>query len=82
MVPMARPMPPAMIEQEAKAQKLVKLSQRLGWGGIAMLTVGTTIAALTIGAPAAVVVGVASGASVLAGAIVGQVGRGMQGRAI
>jgi hypothetical protein len=82
MVPVARPMPPAMIEQEVKAQKLVAWSQRLGWGGLAMLTVGTTIAGLTIGAPAAVVVGVASGVSVFVGAIIGQVGRGMQGRAI
>lgn len=82
MVPMARPMPPAMMEQEAKAQKLVKWSQRLGWGGLGMLTVGTTIAAVTVGAPAAVAVGAVSGASVLVGAIIGQVGRGMQGRAI
>ncbi len=82
MVPVARVMAPELVAQEAKAQKLVKLSQRLGWGGLAMMVVGSTVAGVTIGGPAAVVVGVASGASVLVGAIIGQVGRGLQGRAI
>lgn len=82
LAPIARPMAPAMVEQDAKAQNLVKWSQRLGWGGLAMLTLGTTVAGIAIGPAAAIGVGLASGASVLVGAVVGQVGRGMQGRAI
>lgn len=82
MIPMARPMPAAMMAQDAKAQKLIKWSQRLGWGGLGVLTVGTTIAAIALGPAAAIAVGAASGTSVLVGAIIGQVGRGMQGRAI
>jgi hypothetical protein len=82
MAPVARAMPPAMVEAHAKGENLVKWSQRLGWGGLATLVVGSTIAGIAIGPAAAVAVGVASGASVLVGAVVGQVGRGMQGRAI
>jgi hypothetical protein len=42
-----------------------------------------TIAAVALAGPAvAAVVGVASAISVVVGAIIGQVGRGMQGRAI
>jgi hypothetical protein len=47
-----------------------------------MLIAGTTGAAVTAGPVVAGVVGIISGVSMLVGAIVGQVGRGMQGRAI
>jgi len=67
---------------QAKAAKLVSLSQKLGWGGLAALVVGTILAGVTVGASAAAVVAACSGVSILAGAIVGQVGRGMQGRVI
>jgi hypothetical protein len=82
MAPVAQAMPPAMVAQQASAQRLVSWSQRLGWGGLGMLFIATPVAGATLGLAAAAVVGVASGASVLVGAIVGQVGRGMQGRAI
>ncbi len=54
----------------------------LGWGGLAALVVGTAAAAMIAGAAAAVPVAGVSFVAVLAGAIIGQVGRAMQGRVI
>ncbi len=82
MAPVAQAMPPEVAAQHAKAEKLVKLSQRMGWGGLGMLVVGSSIAAIAVGPAAAGAVAIASGVSVLVGAVIGQVGRGMQGRAI
>jgi hypothetical protein len=76
------PPSPEQLATAAKAKKLVNLSHVLGWGGLATLIVGTTFAGVIGGVAAAGVVGTASGISVIVGAIVGQVGRGMQGRAI
>ncbi len=82
MVPVAQVMSPELAAQDAKAKGLVRISQRMGWGGLLMLVAGSTIAAITVGPVAAGIVAAASGVTVVAGAIVGQVGRGMQGRAI
>jgi hypothetical protein len=65
-----------------KAQKLVTWSHILGWGGLAMLLIGSMAAAVLGGPKAAATVAGISMVSVVVGAIVGQIGRGMQGRAI
>jgi hypothetical protein len=76
------PPSPEQLATAAKAKKLVNLSHILGWGGLATLIVGTIFAGAMGGVSAAGVVAAVSGVSVIVGAIVGQVGRGMQGRAI
>jgi hypothetical protein len=76
------PPSPEQLATAARAQKLVNLSHVLGWGGLATLIVGTIFAGVLGGAAAAGVVASVSGLSAIVGAIVGQVGRGMQGRAI
>lgn len=70
------------LARQAHAQKLVNWSHVLGWGGLASLFVGTGFAAAAGGPVAGGIVGVLSGISVVVGGIIGQVGRGMQGRAI
>lgn len=66
----------------AQAQKLVNWSHVLGWGGLAVLVFGSTFAGVAIGGGAAALVGGISMIVVIVGAVIGQVGRGMQGRAI
>jgi hypothetical protein len=73
---------PEQLAYQARARTMVNWSHVLGWGGLAMLLVGTSTAAGVGGSAPAIVVGVLSGISVIVGAIIGQVGRGMQGRAI
>ncbi|HEU0034005.1 MAG TPA: hypothetical protein VFQ53_25435 [Kofleriaceae bacterium] len=74
--------PQAAAEQE-KAKKLVNLSHGLGWGGIGLLFVGAPAAGIALhsGVLAAVFAGLGL-VSALVGAIVGQIGRAMQGRVI
>lgn len=65
------------------ARKLVLWSHVLGWGGIAVLILGFPIGLAACQSPAAG--GLLSGlglVSAVVGAIIGQVGRGMQGRVI
>jgi hypothetical protein len=76
------PPTPEQLATAAKARKLVNLSHVLGWGGLATLIVGTIFAGAAGGVAAAGVVASVSGVSVIVGAIVGQIGRGLQGRAI
>jgi hypothetical protein len=76
------PPSPEQLATAARAKKLVNLSHILGWGGLACLLVGTSVAGVAGGVTAAGIVGTLSAVSVIVGAIVGQVGRGMQGRAI
>jgi hypothetical protein len=73
---------PDQVARQARAQTLVNWSHVLGWGGLASLFVGTGIAGVAGGPVAGGIVGVLSGISVVVGGIIGQVGRGMQGRAI
>ncbi|HEX7837892.1 MAG TPA: hypothetical protein VF469_10545 [Kofleriaceae bacterium] len=70
------------LAREARARTLVNWSHALGWGGLVVLIFGTGVAAAAAGGAAAAVVGVLSGICVIVGAILGQIGRGMQGRAI
>lgn len=70
------------LAQQARARMLVNWSHVLGWGGLLVLIFGTGAAAAASGGVAAAVVGVLSGICVIVGAILGQIGRGMQGRAI
>jgi hypothetical protein len=70
------------LARQARAQKLVGWSHVLGWGGLAMLVVGSLAAGLVAGPAAAVAIATISGISTVTGAVIGQVGRGMQGRAI
>jgi len=73
---------PEQLARQARARTLVNWSHLLGWGGLAMLVVGTSTAGALGGPTPAVVIGGISGVSVIVGAIIGQIGRGMQGRAI
>ena len=80
-----QPVPAQRIDpaRERTAKKLVNLSHLLGWGGLVFIFVGPLGAGLLlesgVAAGVAAVIGLVSA---VAGAIVGQVGRGMQGRVI
>jgi hypothetical protein len=69
-------------EQES-ARKLVNLSHIFGWGGIGVLFVlGPVLGvALHSGTLGVVVAGI-GGIGAVVGAVLGQIGRGMQGRVI
>jgi hypothetical protein len=77
---------PGLSEQQlaskAKAQKLVNISHVLGWGGLGVMLMGSIAGAIVGGPAAAAMIGTLGFVSAIAGGIVGQVGRGMQGRAI
>ena len=73
---------PELAAQQERARKYVTWSHILGWGGLVMLFAGSALIGALVAAPAGVLVGVASFISVVVGAIIGQIGRGMQGRAI
>jgi hypothetical protein len=83
--PMEKPVDP-------RAQRLVTISHWLGWGGILLLFIGGPaagiIASVNAGrgssAPMAIgsVISLIGLLSAIIGAIVGQVGRGMQGRVV
>lgn len=68
--------------KEASAKKLVLASHILGYGGLVVLFGGSIIAGIVIGGGAAGISAIIGLAMAIIGAIVGQVGRGMQGRAI
>ena len=81
--PMAMFQPsPEQLAQQDRARKLVNLSHVLGWGGLGVLLIGTAAVGVVAGAAGAAAVGVGATISMVVGAIIGQVGRGMQGRAI
>jgi hypothetical protein len=70
-------------QQAAKARSLVKISNWLGWGGLAMLFIGSPLAG--VAANSGVAAGIVAALAIIAciiGAVVGQVGRGMQGRVV
>ena len=69
-------------QQRQTAAKLVTLSHILGWGGVGLLLVaGPGIAIAVNGTVGVVVIGLGL-ISAITGAVIGQVGRGMQGRVI
>ena len=73
---------PEQLAQQERARKLVNWSHVLGWGGLASLIIGSIAAGGAAGPAGAGVVGGASLISMVVGGIIGQIGRGMQGRAI
>ncbi|HEU4729522.1 MAG TPA: hypothetical protein VFT22_16595, partial [Kofleriaceae bacterium] len=73
---------PEQIARQARARTLVNWSHVLGWGGLGVLLVGTSFMGVMFGGAPAVVIGVLAGISMVVGAILGQIGRGMQGRVI
>lgn len=76
-------MPPTDPETARKAQNLVNLSHIFGWGGLGtLLVLAPGSAVLTHSGMVALVVGGIGLTSAVVGAILGQVGRGMQGRVI
>jgi hypothetical protein len=80
---MAAPQSPQQQQQLATAKKLVNLSHILGWGGIGTLfLIAPLLGAATHSAVVGIGVAAVGGLSAVAGAIVGQIGRGMQGRVI
>ena len=76
------PQAPVNSAKEATAKKLVLASHILGYGGLVVLFGGSIIAGIVIGGGAAGISAIIGLAMAIIGAIVGQVGRGMQGRAI
>jgi hypothetical protein len=73
---------PEQLARQARARKLVNWSHVLGWGGLCVLPFGMGLAVAAAGPAVGGVVGVISGMIVVVGAVLGQVGRGMQGRVI
>jgi hypothetical protein len=83
----AQPKPPGSRrqmspEQAQKAQKLLLWSRILGWGGIGMLFIGAPTLGLGVNGVLGGVAAVIGIAGAITGAVLGQIGRGMQGRAI
>ena len=69
-------------QQRQTAAKLVNLSTIFGWGGLGLVLVaGPGVAIAVNGTFGVVLIGVGL-ISAIAGAVIGQVGRGMQGRVI
>lgn len=71
------------LQKQQTAAKLVMWSHILGWGGLAFVFVGAIGLGILFQSPAAAGVGAGIGMlSAVVGAVIGQVGRAMQGRAI
>ena len=71
------------MDKKETAKKLVIWSHILAWGGIALAIIGALAAgSLFRSATGATVAAGCGGVSLVVGAILGQVGRGMQGRVI
>lgn len=74
---------PEQQAQAAKAKKLVNWSHVLGWGGLGLMFVGSIFVGIVAESAEPVMVTAGLGfVLAIAGAIVGQVGRGMQGRVL
>jgi hypothetical protein len=75
--------PPGAAEDAHKARKLVNLSHIFGWGGLGLLILGPILAAsLRLGGKVGGGLAIVGVLSAIAGAILGQIGRAMQGRVI
>ena len=73
---------PEQLQREATARTLVMWSHILGWGGLALLILGSIAAAMLFGATAAGGTAVVGVGAAIVGGVLGQIGRGMQGRVI
>lgn len=69
-------------ERAAKAKRLVIWSKGLGWGGLGTLFLIAPIVGFNVSGPLGIIVGAMGLISAIVGAVLGQVGRGMQGRVI
>lgn len=70
------------LQKQQTAAKLVMMSTIFGWGGVGfLLALGPGIAIAVNGTLGAALMGIGL-ISAIAGAVIGQVGRGMQGRVI
>ena len=79
----AAPVPPHVAERARTAQRLVTISRWLGWGGLVVLCFGSIgVIVLTRSGEAGGAVALLGMVSATVGAIIGQVGRAMQGRVI
>ncbi|MEJ7597721.1 MAG: hypothetical protein WKG01_07425 [Kofleriaceae bacterium] len=80
---MSAPQPDDARRQAEQARKLVNLSHLLGYGGLgAMLVLGPLLGYALHSIMVGLVIVGFGGVSAVGGAIVGQIGRGMQGRVI
>jgi hypothetical protein len=75
-------MDPMLAARAVRARKLVVASHVLGWGGLALALVGGTGMGAAAGVGPGFAVGGIGMLLAVVGAILGQVGRGLQGRAI
>jgi hypothetical protein len=82
MVDPGRAMSPAARAEIEKAKKLVMYSHIFGWGGLGALIVLTPLAFAALGGIAGAVVALLALGSTITGAVLGQIGRAMQGRVI
>jgi hypothetical protein len=67
-------------QQRAKAKKLVLYSHILGWGGLGLLIAGSITMGILVGGTGALVTAGLGALCAVTGAVLGQVGRAMQGR--
>jgi len=81
-MPQMAPQKPVDPKKEALAKKLVIASHILGYGGLVLMIGGCVLTAAINNETAGIVVIVLGLLCAIVGAIIGQVGRGMQGRAI
>jgi hypothetical protein len=69
--------------EQQSAQKLVTLSHIFGWGGLGVLFVLAPVFGIALRSGTLALIAAAIGAiAAVAGAVLGQIGRGMQGRVI
>jgi hypothetical protein len=80
----AQPYPPgARPPENPKARRLVRISEIMGWGGLLLLVLGPLAVGIALGSGAlAAAVAVIAVVSLVVGAVIGQVGRAMQGRVV
>ena len=77
------PISPQQQAQQEKAKQLVALSHIFGWGGVGVLFILAPALGVATGSGGVGVAMAALGAlGAIAGAVIGQVGRAMQGRVI
>ena len=79
--------PPPTPPENPRAKTLIFWSRILGWGGIAIFLFGSIVGSVVMSAPAhdttVLIVSAGGGFGIAAvGAVIGQVGRAMQGRVI
>lgn len=82
LAPVAPPVSPEDHARAEQARKLVNLSHIFGWGGLGVMLVGPILGAFAGSGTMAAILGGGGFVSAVAGAIIGQIGRGMQGRVI